>query len=168
METRQKRNFYKWVLYVALLLFFAILQSTVLSNVHFLHGSVQLLPFGVTVIAMLEGPAGGAAAGLMMDAMSVPAEGYFTLMYALCGVLASLLNLILYRKTYPVSLLLWAVLLVFSDLFYDLFFFIITGRGGILTLLQVLPGEILTTVLFTPLMYLGVWWINCRYAPGDD
>lgn len=173
MEDDKKLIRYKWVFYVAILLFTAIIQhSTIISKIDILGGSPSLLLFAVSVIAMLEGANGGAgaglAAGIIMDAMSSPAEGFYTATYVVCGIVSSALNAITYHKTYFVSLLFWLASVVLSSLLYYVFFMLIMGKGGPMLILYMIPGELLATVLFTPIVYFICRYVYRRFTPDES
>ena len=172
MEIDKKRSRYKWILYIALLMVTAILQSTWLSHVRILGGTPQLMPFAVSVIAMLEGVSGGAsaglAAGILMDALSSPSEGFYTVIYVVCGIVVSILNAFMYRKTYVVSLLFWVVAMLVTNVFYYLSFSLTLGRAGPLALVRMIPGELVATLIFTPFIYLALRGLHRRFRPEDE
>lgn len=168
---RKSRIRNKWIMYIALLLFTAIVQSTLLPNVNILGGTPQLLPFAVSAIAMLEGVTGGAsaglAAGIIMDAMS-GTEGFYTIVYVLCGIIISLLTLLIYRKTYFVSLLFWLVSVVFVNVLYYVFFVLVMGKGTPAIIFYNMPGELLSTVLFTAALYPAIMATYNRAPVEED
>lgn len=172
MEDEKKLKRYKWIFYITVLFAVAILENTVLSKINILGGKPQLLIFAVSVIAMLEGVNGGAsaglAAGLFMDAMCAPVEGFYTVAYVVCGIVVSIINEFTYHKTYPVSLLFWLSAVLVSDTLYYVFHMLIMGEGSPLLVLKILPGELLATVIFTPVMYFIICLVYRRFAFGDE
>lgn len=172
MEDEKKLKRYKWIFYITVLLVTAIFESTLLSKINILGGKPQLLIFAVSVIAMLEGVNGGAsaglAAGLFMDAMCAPVEGFYTAAYVVCGIVVSIINEFTYHKTYPVSLLFWFAAVLVCDALYYVFHMLIMGKGNPLLVLKILPGELLATILFTPVMYFIICLVYKRFAFDDE
>lgn len=172
MEDEKKLKQYKWIFYITVLFLCAIVESTLLSKINILGGKPQLLIFAVSVIAMLEGVNGGAsaglAAGLFMDAMCAPSEGFYTVAYVVCGIVVSIINEFTYHKTYPVSLLFWLAAVLVCDTLYYVFYMLVMGKGSPLLVLKLLPGEILATVLFTPIIYLILYHLHRRFAVDEE
>ena len=170
MEKRYAR--YKWILYIAVILITMLLQSTLLSNVRIFGGAPSLMPYAISVIAMFEGVFGGAAAGLtaglLMDAMTSPAEGFYTVLYVACGILISLLNNFIYWKNFGVSLIYGFLAMLLTNLFYYLIFMLTMGQAGITSLIRVIPGELVCMLIFTPLLYLAMRTIHRRYRIEDE
>ena len=162
---------YKWILYITILFITAVAESTVLAGVRLLGGAPRLLPFAVGVIAMFEGINGGAgaglAAGIFADAMSTSGEGFYTVIYVICGIVVSVLNAFTYRKTFFVSLLFWLASAFICAVFYYVFFVLIMGKGGFGAIFPILGGEVCATVLFTPIVYLLLYAVKCRFAVED-
>jgi len=168
----KKQLYYKWIFYIAALLLTVILESTLLSKIRILGGRPQLLLYAVSVIAMLEGVNGaagaGLAAGLFMDAMTAPAEGFYTVIYVICGIVVSIINAFTYHKTYSVSLLFWVAAVLVADVLYYVFFMLVMGKGSPVVILFALLGEIIATLICTPVIYLLFRTIYRRFAFDED
>ena len=65
-----------------------------------------------------------------MDALSSPSEGFYTVIYVVCGIVVSILNAFMYRKTYVVSLLFWVVATPATNVFDYLIFILTRAARG--------------------------------------
>lgn len=159
---------YKWVLYALLMFVVIILETTLLSRLKiFGSAPIHLLPYAVAAIAMLEGTTSGALAGLfagvLSDAMFSGTDGFYTIVFVLCGILISFLCTLVFWKNYWTTLIYLAVVIFVTRLFYYIFFFVLFGKAEVLSLFLSIPAEFLATAIFTPIMYFFILKI-AKYA----
>lgn len=171
MEKTRTRN--KWILYITILFIIILLESTLLQYVKILDGKpMALLPYAVGTIAMLEGIYGGSAAGLaagiLYDAILSPTNGFYTIVYVVCGALIGILCNFIFWKTYLVTLLYVAITILFSSLIYYVVFMLVFGHTNPMVLLKGLPGEFLSTLIFTPFIYWAVRGTYQRFRAPDE
>lgn len=171
MEKTRTRN--KWILYITILFVIMLFESTLLHYVNILGGKpMALLPYAVGVIAMLEGIYGGSiaglAAGILCDASLTPTNGFYTIVYVLCGALIGILCNFIFWKTYLVTLLYVAVSMLLYSLTYYVVFMLIFGQTNPMVLLSGLPGEFLSTSIFTPFVYWAVRGTYQRFRAPDE
>ncbi|MBQ3055623.1 MAG: rod shape-determining protein MreD [Oscillospiraceae bacterium] len=167
-----KRAFYKWVSYGILISAIMIVESTLLCKISLFHATPSLVPYLVAAIAMREGISGAAGigllAGVITDAMIPSVTGFYTIAFVVCGIVVGLLCRVLFQKHYPASLLYWLICVVIKNAAYYVVVFVLWGRPVGAELFLRWAGEVLTTVLFTPILYWAVWNINRRYLSEEE
>lgn len=147
----------KWALYVGLALLTMLLQEFLFTRMQ-IYGIHPMLGGALTaVIAMFEGGIGGAVFGLIVgilqDTATIGYEGYYAIVYLLCGLFTGFVCEYMFRKSI-LTALLWALISsAAATLFYYMLFFLITGRAGIAALWQVALPEIIYSTMMTPLVY---------------
>lgn len=167
-----KRAFYKWLTYGILIAAVMVVESTLLCRISLFGATPALLPYLVAAIAMREGSTGAAGiglmAGLITDAMIPGVAGFYTVTFVLCGITVGILCRVLFQKHYFASLLYWGISLIIVDGLYYVVRFLLWGRPVGAAFLMCVLGEVLTTLLFTPLLYFAVWKINRRYLVEEE
>jgi len=164
---------YKWVLYISLMFVVMIFETTVLSRVKIFGAApTHLLPYAVAVIAMLEGTTSGALAGLcagvISDCLLPIHDGFYTIVFVLCGIFISFLCNLVFWKNYWTSLIYLAVTIFITRFIYYLFFYVIFGNGEVISLFFTLPAEFIATAIFTPVMYLLIVKIAKRAGLNQE
>lgn len=171
MEKKTVR--YKWILYVTLMFVSIILETTLLSHVKIFGATpTHLLPYTVAVIAMLEGTTSGALAGLfagvISDALFPTADGFYTVTFVFCGILVAFLCNFVFWKSFWTTLLYLAATMLVTRILYYIFFFVIFGKGEVVSLFFTLPAEFFATAIFTPLVYFFVIKIAKWAGLGEE
>lgn len=153
-----RKKLYKWICYALLMFTAVVLQTTLLSGFRVFSASPSLVPFIVAAIALREGVGDGMLAGLvggfLCDAIYSDHEGFYTLSLCCLAFLICLMNTIMYWKSYGMALIDWAVLIIAMHFMHYCLYMLINGVGSLVSLLYVIPGEIATTLPFTPFLYL--------------
>lgn len=158
MTLAARKKLYKWICYVALMFISVILQTTLFSHFSVLSCTPSLIPFIVASIALREGVFDGMVAGLvggfLCDALYSGHEGFYII--ALCAIafLICLMNTVMYWKSYGMAVLDWAVLIIVMHFVHYCLYMLANGEGSIVSLLYVIPGELLATLPFTPFLYM--------------
>ena len=167
-----KRAFYKWISYGILIAAIMIVESTLLCKLSLFSATPSLVPYLVAAITMREGISGAAGIGLMAgvitDAMVPSVTGFYTVTFVLCGILVGILCRMLFQKHYPASLLYWLICVVVKNIAYYVVVFMLWGRTVGVEFFLCWVGEVLTTVLFTPVLYWAVWKINRKYLREEE
>ncbi|NLG52667.1 MAG: rod shape-determining protein MreD [Clostridiales bacterium] len=167
-----QKSWLKWICYIILIYSVILLQTTVLKSIRILGETPSLLPFIVCTISMLEGVNGGAAAGLaaglLSDALFSPSEGFYTIVYVLCAIGISLLGNFIFWKNYYIALMYTVISMIIINLLYYLTFMLILGRGGMIAFFDVLPGELISTLILTPFVYPAIIRIYRRFYTAND
>lgn len=171
MEKKAVR--YKWILYVAFMFLVMILETTLLSHIKIFGATpTHLLPYAVAVIAMLEGTASGALAGLfagvISDALLPVADGFYTITLVLCGILISFLCTLVFWKNFWTTLLYLAASMLVTRVIYYVFFFVIFGKAEVLSLFLTLPTEFFASAIFAPIVYFFVVKIAKRTGFNEE
>jgi len=137
-----------------------VLETTVFSEFRVLGSSPCLLPFVVATIALLEGPEEGAVAGLvsgiLLDALYSGYEGFYTVALPILAVLICLMNTVMYWKNFGMAVLDWAVLIIVLHFVHYCIYMLAAGKGGIASLLYVIPGELISSLPMVPFLYFIV------------
>lgn len=149
-----------------------ILQTTVLSRLSFLGCTPSLIPFIVATVSLLEGHGEGMIAGLiggfLCDALYSGYEGFFIIALPVLALLICIMNTVMFWKNYGMSLLDWAVLMILLNTAHYLLFMLAKGQGSAEALLYVIPGEIATTLPFTPFLYMIIKKIIKTFDGSDE
>lgn len=149
--------FFKWFAYALGLLPVFLLETAVLPQIHALPALPMLLPLAAVAVAVFEGAAAGAgfgfAVGILCDAVWFGPAGGMTLGLALLGALCGVVAQYGLMQNFFGCFLCCAGSLLAIDAL-RVFWMLFTGRAGPDVLLRVATGEILFSLLFTPLVYL--------------
>ena len=156
MDNNFKRKLYKYVCLFVIMFLSIIIETTFFSEFRLLGSSPAFLPFTVAAVALLEGPEEGLLAGFLCDALYSGYEGFYTVALPILAVLICLMNTIMYWKNFGMAVLDWAVMIFTLHLVRYCIYMLAAGRGSIASLLYVIPGELLTTLPFTPILYIAV------------
>jgi len=172
MTPETRRKLYKWICLGAMMFVCVILQTTVLSRMRVLGSSPSLIPFIVAAIALWEGAEDGMLAGLiggvMLDAIYSGYEGFYVIVLTLLAFLICIMNKFMYWKNYGMSLLDWFIMILFTHFFRYCLYMLLAGDGSIISLLYILPGEVITTLPLTPFLYLITSKIIKHFDRIDD
>ena len=148
----------KWALYGAAVLAVVLVQSLVLNYIRVLSVHPFLLPMLVGVIAAFEGPQGGCTFGLVFGALcdmttqaAIPC--FYTLDFVLIAFLSALIAKNLIAPGFFCSLLVSAISLLVTQLFYTLIF-TYHNIGSPLGILSLMGRELLVSMVLSPLLYL--------------
>lgn len=149
-----------------------ILQTTIFSGIRIFSCSPSMIPFIVASIALIEGMQTGVEAGLvggfLYDMMYSGHNGFYTLILPLLALLVCFMNKVMYWRSYIMSLIDWAVIAVLLNLILCT---IMRIGGGNLTLAAVfreIPGEILSTLVFTPFLYMIIKKCASHFEDLED
>ena len=169
----KKKMHYKWILYIALLVVIMLLETTLLPYIKIFGATPMcLLPYAIGAIAMFEGAYGGALAGLaggiISDAMLPSADGFYTIVYVLCGIVVAFLCDFIFWRNYWTTLLYGLVMVILTRLIYYVVFFLIFGEMNILMVLRPLPAELFSSFLFTPFIYPLIRTIANRFYIEEE
>ena len=158
MSPALRSKFYKWIYIGALCFFAVILQSTLLSRIKVFGATPSIIPFVVAAIALLEGHEEGMIAGIvggvMYDAAYSGHEGFYVIILPVLAFLICIMNTFMYWKNYYMSLLDWVVILVLMHAVHYCLFMLAVGEGTPMSLLYIIPGELVATLPFTPFIYM--------------
>ena len=172
MTPNLRRKFNKWIYIGALMFVAVILQTTVLSRLRFLGCTPSLIPFIVATVALLEGHNDGMIAGLiggfLCDALYSGYEGFFVIALPVLALLVCIMNTMMFWKNYGMAVLDWAVLMILLNITHYLLFMLAKGQGSAASLLYVIPGELATTLPFTPFVYMIIRKIIKSFERNDD
>lgn len=155
----------KWGVYALALLPVWFLECYILARYPFYGIKPMLLPLAVAAVAVLEGAAGGAGfglgVGLLGTAVYYHTGGGFVVLMTLLGLGTGLLTQYILRQDFWGCLLCSALSLGILDgtrilprLLYQ--------RESLEAMLHVAGGEILWSLVFTPLVYLMFLWVFRR------
>lgn len=169
----KKKSRYKWILYITLIFIIMLLETTLLPYVKVFGATpMSLVPYAIGAIAMFEGAYGGALAGLsagiISDSMLSTADGFYTVVYALCGIAVAFLCEFIFWRNYWTSLLYCIVIVLLTRLIYFIVFFLIFGETNLWMMLQILPAELFISVFFTPFIYWAIHTIATRFYIEED
>lgn len=160
MNNNIKRNICKWTILFLLMFFSIILETTIFSEFRVLGASPSFLPFIVATVALLggveEGVITGLVAGILCDALYSGYEGFYTVTLPIFAVLICLMNTVMYWKRFGMAIIDWVVLIIFLNLVRYCIYMLLAGRGSFISVLYVIPGEFVTTLPFTPFIYLVI------------
>lgn len=147
----------KWALYTGLALIVMLLQEFLFTKLRIFGVHPMLGGVLTAVIAMSEGGVGGSVFGLfvgiLQDTATVGYEGYYSIVYLICGLLAGFVCDYMFRKNILTAFLWSLICSSAATLVYFMLFFLITGRAGVAALWQVALPEIAYSALMTPLVY---------------
>ena len=162
---RLSGRYLKWTAYGLLVLFACILQSTPRLLPTIAGASPLLIIPIVVAIAMYTGPIGGAAAGigggLLWDLYSSRLFGFNALILLLIGCACGLLVRLLIRNNVLSAMLLVTGALMIQG-FLDWFcnYVLLFKENLVYVLVCLILPDLLYTLLLTPLLYAGVFWVT--------
>ncbi len=160
----------KWLLYALFSVGLLLLREFLIVRFKFLGVYPVLDGLLVAIIAMFEGGVAGAVTGLIIgilkDSSNIVAEGYFAVMYLLCGGAVGVVCSFLFRKKFITSLL-WSMAVTAATTLVLLIFFFIMGRADISALWMVAIPEIIYSSVFVPLVYYPIRSIY-KMSGGTD
>ncbi|MBE6912775.1 MAG: hypothetical protein E7473_09645 [Ruminococcaceae bacterium] len=169
MTPKSKLRTYKWICYCAFMLLCVVIQTTILSGIDVMFCSPNLIPFIVAVISLRDGVEdgmiAGIAGGLLCDGLYSGYEAFYTITLVVLAFGICLLNTIMYWKNYGMSLLNWVVIVIPMQFLHYCIYMLLQGEGTISSLLYIIPGEILATLPFTPILYFIIIRIGKRFEP---
>ncbi len=172
MTEKGKRLTYKWISYSALILISLLLQTALFSKISVLSASPFLIPYIIATVTLLEGNESAAAIGLvggfLCDAMLGAHEVFYTVVFTILAVLLCAFNKLTFWKNFPMSLLNWALLILFTNLSKFCFILFTTGKNAIASSFALLPGELLATLVFTPFLYMIISKIIKSFSDIDE
>ncbi len=163
-----KKKIYKWTYYGLAMFVAMLLETTWLSSFRVYSASPTLVPFVISAIALLEGVEEGVIAGLaggvLCDAMYSSHDGFFTVMLPILAYLLCLMNTVMYWKNFGMAILDWLVLIFVFHSVHFLVYMFMRGEGSYLAVFRVFFGEAVTTLPFTPFLYLIIKKIVSAYS----
>ena len=173
MEYGISRKIYKWVCYFALMFVSVILETTIFAKFSVFGSRPQLVPFIVASISLLEGGEEGAIAGVcggfLCDALYSGYEGFYTIVLPILAVGICFMNTVMYWKNYGMAVLDWIVLVIALQLVHFCIYMLVAGNGTFLSVLRVVPGEIVATIPFTPVLYIIIAKMSkVFFKPRED
>lgn len=155
----------KWGVYALALLPVWFLECYILARFPFYGLKPMLLPLAVVAVAVLEGAAGGAGfglgVGLLGAAVYYNAGGGFVVLMTLLGLGTGLLTQYVLRQDFLGCLLCSALSLGILDV-TRILPRLLYQRESLEAMLRVAGGEILWSLVFTPLVYLIFLWVFRR------
>lgn len=155
----------KWGVYALALLPVWFLEVYVLSRYPLYGIKPMLLPLAVVAVGVLEGAAGGAGfglgVGLLGAAVYYNTGGGFVVLMTLLGLGTGLLTQYVLRQDFLGCLLCSALSLGILDL-TRILPRLLYQRESLEAMLRVAGGEILWSLVFTPLVYLIFLWVFRR------
>ncbi len=161
----------KLALYAAILVVLFVLESANGLPVRVLGQRVDILPFAVASVALLDGPVEGAIVGLLAGALYDlgfgGAEGLYALYYLLTGIAAGLLGQRFLRRVYPSALLLGTGMMLLLGLWRFVIIWVFGRTSEPLLYLQSMSGQTLVAALFSPIAYLAVRTVSRRFVKTD-
>lgn len=161
----------KIALYTVILVVLFVLESANGLPVRVLGQRIDILPFAVASVALLDGPVEGAAVGLLAGALYDlgfgGAEGLYALYYLLTGIAAGLLGQRFLRRVYPSALLLGTGMMLLLGLWRFFLIWVFGRTSEPLLYLQSMSGQTLVAALFSPIAYLAVRTVSRRFVKTD-
>lgn len=172
MNVNIKRALYKWICIIALMLVSIILETTIFSSFRVFGASPVCLPFIAVTVALLEGVEDGVVAGFvggfLCDAIFSGYEGFYTVILPILIFAICLMNTIMYWKNYGMAVLDWGLLIALLHLIRYLLYMLAQGKGSVVSLLYVIPGEFFATLALTPFLYIIVYKIIKRFKNYEE
>ena len=163
---RRERSVLKALLYLLLLVVLYVIETANLPLKAFgFH--IDLLPCVPAAIALMEGPFYGGLFGLLTgilyDVGFVGVDGLFPIYYMLFGIAAGAVSMRFLRRMFPSMLLLSTCgMLIISLLRYGFSVLLFAGAPFPIAF-QSMCGEILVSVVLSPVIYLPVRTIARRF-----
>lgn len=162
---KKREAIFKWLGYGAYLLLAHILETMLFSRFAIFGVIPIIIPVTVAIVAVLEGPEGGAgfglAAGLLTDAVA-PGAGFYTIVLTLFGIIIGNASRFVFSKTFPTALLASLVLLIVLSVGSFAISFA-ENRAGITALWTVSAPEVAYSLLFCPPLYFLMKRISLRF-----
>ena len=162
--TDSRRMFFKWTLYVVTLLLTAVFQTVVMGSWKIFGVHPNIFPVLVAVVALVEGPYGGAAfgfaTGVVCDAFMNPAEGFFMIIFMITGLFLGAAGEYLFKRNIFTALLFSLASMAIENVLFFTFFVLLPGKASIYALWTVALPEILFSTLFMPVIYALIKYIS--------
>lgn len=160
MSFALKKKIYKWASLFVFMFLLLILETTIFSEFRLFGASPAFLPFVVAAIALLEGTEEGVVAGLMAgilcDALYSGYEGFYTIALPILAVLVCLMNTVMYWKSFGMAVLDWVAMVMVLHIVHYCIYMLLAGKGSFISVLYVIPGEVITTLPITPFLYIAL------------
>jgi len=160
---------YKWAMYGGAVLAVVLVQSLVLNYIRVLSVHPFLLPMLVGIIAAYEGTQGGYTFGLIFGVLcditiQAPVPCFFTLDFVVIALITSLIAKNLIAPGFLCTLVVSAVSLLLTQLFYTVIYTYrsIASSMGVLNLMG---REMLVSMVLSPLLYLLFFRIFRKTRP---
>ena len=157
------------VKYIVYLLFLIVLYSIETANIpmEIMGFRIDLLPCVPAAVALMEGPVLGGfigfMTGMLYDIGFIGVEGLFPIYYMLFGILAGAISMKFLRRMFPSMLLLSTCgMLVLGLVRYGLSLMLIS-KVPFPLVFQAMCGEILLTIVLSPIVYFPVRNISRRF-----
>lgn len=163
MTTRDQ--IHKWLFYALGLFPIWVLDAFILNRIAPFGIIPMLLPLAVVAVAVLEGASGGAGfglgVGLLGTAVYYHTGGGFVVLMTLLGLGTGLLTQYVLRQDFLGCLLCSALSLGILDV-TRILPRLLYQRESLEAMLRVAGGEILWSLVFTPLVYAIFLWVFRR------
>ena len=155
-----KRHIWKWTAYGAVLFLALILQGAVCPFITAGGAHPNLTVTLVIVVALFEGALSGslcgALIGLFTGLLLFPGGVFYMIVFFALGFVSGRFLAVYFKKSLSTALL-WSLGSLFCvELLYYLCFFMLTGKGGLVSFAPVVFGELIVTLPFIPLLYAPV------------
>lgn len=157
----------KWAVYIALLFFFFVFQTTFMFLGIYEIRPVLIVPL-IIAISMQErewyGMAFGILAGFMWDFSSGKAPGFNAVILMLCCIVISLVTMYFMGNNFLNSILFCGLTMVVQGLLNYLFYYLVWGYDSdcFILLRYILPTALYTT-LVTPLFFFLIRWLHRKF-----
>lgn len=153
----RNETFFKWLLYAGAALAAALVQSALLGRLRFWGVMPFVYPAVVALVGMLEEPAPGAVFGLCLGivcdcAMAGPIPCFYTLIFPLAALCASLIAKGWVAAGPVCTLLTTAAAFILTDLFHGLLL-ALSGRAAWMGVFLTLGKEFALTLPFALAFY---------------
>lgn len=161
----RRDQIHKWFVYTLALIPVWLLDEFVLNRIPVFGVVPMLLPLAVVAVAVLEGASGGAGfglgVGLLGTAVYYHTGGGFVVLMTLLGLGTGLLTQYVLRQDFLGCLLCSALSLGILDV-TRILPRLLYQRESLEAMLRVAGGEILWSLVFTPLVYAIFLWVFRR------
>ncbi|MCX7614151.1 MAG: hypothetical protein N2Z65_00170 [Clostridiales bacterium] len=167
-----RENYIKWSSYSILMILLYLLQTSYSLGFSIFGTKPDLFPFFVASLALLEGPSCAAVlgffSGLFLD-MTIPGlDGFFPFYYIVFGIVSGLFSGKYFRKNILAALVLGAAASIGQNLLKYFFYYALFYQVPLITGLRIMAVELIVSVFFSPLVYLGVKLVNKHFAEEED
>ncbi len=169
---RERIKKLKIACYVLVLVLLFVLETANGSPAHMFGYRIDVLPFAVISIALLDGPVEGGAmgvvAGILYDVAFPKVQGISPILYLLLGIGVGLLGKRLLRRIYPSVLLLGTATMILLGVWRLLILLIWGQMGDALLYLRSACGQALVAAACSWVPYLVVRQISRRFARSES
>lgn len=161
----------KIILYIAVFILLFVLESANGMPVRVMGYRVDILPFAVASVALLDGPVEGASmglfAGVLYDVAYRTADGLYPVFYLLVGLAAGLLGHRFLRRIYPSALVLGTASMLLLGLWRLAVAVLMRQTGDPLLFLQSVCGQTLVAAALSCIAYLPVRAVSRRFVKSE-